>query len=129
MGKTGGCAASQLEAIARLVSFALRGGIDVKIIIEQLKGIRCPSPSWANGQKIFSCADALSRVLEKRIADQKEYIKIDSNSPSREVTVALKNQFSGKIGKSVVGVCPECGFVLRHQEGCLLCDVCGYSKC
>ncbi|MCM8756677.1 MAG: vitamin B12-dependent ribonucleotide reductase, partial [Candidatus Omnitrophica bacterium] len=66
MGKAGGCAASQLEALGRLISLALRGGIEIKVIIEQLKGIRCPSPSWANGKKIFSCADAIARVLEKR---------------------------------------------------------------
>ncbi|UCD15311.1 MAG: vitamin B12-dependent ribonucleotide reductase, partial [Candidatus Omnitrophota bacterium] len=74
MGKAGGCAASQLEAIGRLISLALRGKIDMKVIVEQLKGIRCPSPSWANGKKIFSCADAIGRVLEKRAIDQRKLI-------------------------------------------------------
>jgi len=46
MGKAGGCAASQLEATGRLVSLAFRSGIEVKAIIEQLRNIRCPSPSW-----------------------------------------------------------------------------------
>ena len=126
MGKAGGCAASQLEAIGRLVSLALRGGIDVKVIIEQLKSIRCPSPSWANGKKIFSCADALSRVLEKRIADQKELIRVEVKSKDEDkVTVATDRQPL----KNIVGVCPECGFALRHQEGCVICDACTYSKC
>ncbi len=124
MGKAGGCAASQLEALGRLISLAMRGGIDIKVIIEQLKGIRCPSPSWANGKKIFSCADAIARVLEKRALDQKEFLKAEVKIEQKE-EVSIKKHISNNI----VGVCPECGFALRHQEGCLICDACGYSKC
>jgi len=129
MGKAGGCAASQLEAIGRLVSLALRGGIDPKVIIEQLKGIRCPSPSWANGKKIFSCADALSRVLEKRIVDQKEMVKIGIAAHKKKVATLVKSKHSDSSLNNIVGVCPGCGSALRHQEGCLICDACGYSKC
>jgi ribonucleoside-diphosphate reductase alpha chain len=136
MGKAGGCAASQLEAVGRLVSLSLRGGIDTKVIVEQLKGIRCPSPSWDKGKKIFSCADAIARVLEKRIIDQVEIVKLEpveaeaeddlESQPKTASTVAVATK---KKSKSVVGVCVECGFALRHQEGCLVCDACGYSKC
>jgi len=136
MGKAGGCAASQLEAVGRLVSTALRGGIDIKVIIEQLKGIRCPSPSWANGQKIFSCADAIARALEQRIIEQKTItvapqaagtavkpaVKIATTKP--ETSVRASSELA-----TIVGVCSECGNALRHQEGCLVCDACGYSKC
>ena len=125
MGKAGGCAASQLEAVGRLVSLALRGGIDIKVIVEQLKGIRCPSPSWANGKKIFSCADAIARVLEKRGIDQKNVVKVETAVKSKEAVVAKKRSSF----KNIVGVCPDCGAALRHQEGCVLCDACGYSKC
>jgi len=135
MGKAGGCAASQLEAVGRLVSLALRGGIDAKIIVEQLKGIRCPSPSWANGKKIFSCPDALARVLEKRVVDQPELIKVDAHTEEeKKVPVKVLAKASSavpvkKSRRSIVGVCPDCGLALRHQEGCVLCDACGYSKC
>lgn len=127
MGKAGGCAASQLEAVGRLVSLALRGGIDIKVIVEQLKGIRCPSPSWDKGKKIFSCSDAISRVLEKRGIDQKAKIKSEPVPVSKKTM--SKKVVVGKASHNVVGVCPDCGFALRHQEGCLLCDACGYSKC
>ncbi|MCF7916699.1 MAG: vitamin B12-dependent ribonucleotide reductase [Candidatus Omnitrophica bacterium] len=127
MGKAGGCAASQLEAVGRLVSLALRGGIDIKVIVEQLKGIRCPSPSWDKGKKIFSCSDAISRVLEKRGVDQKTKIKSKPVEAPKEM--AAKKIKTDKSSHNVVGVCPDCGFALRHQEGCLLCDACGYSKC
>jgi len=127
MGKAGGCAASQLEAVGRLVSLALRGGIDVKVIVEQLKGIRCPSPSWDKGKKIFSCADAIAWVLEKRTMDQKEVakVKVESFEKKEKVSVGVKK----KRFNTVVGVCPDCGSAVRHQEGCLICDGCGYSKC
>jgi ribonucleoside-diphosphate reductase alpha chain len=141
MGKAGGCAASQLEAVGRLVSLALRGGIDIKVIVEQLKGIRCPSPSWDKGKKIFSCSDAISRVLEKRAVDQgrkdKDSKKQAGLSPQeasmgepRKNSVSVKKEAQlAEASHNVVGVCPDCGFALRHQEGCLLCDACGYSKC
>jgi len=126
MGKAGGCAASQLEAVGRLTSLALRGGIDVKVIIEQLKGIRCPSPNWANGKRIFSCADAIARVLEKRLQDQKELIKVKEKNWEEKVEA---KSFLGKSSFNIIGVCPECGSALRHQEGCCVCDACGFSKC
>lgn len=134
MGKAGGCAASQLEAIGRLISLALRGGIDIRVIVEQLKSIRCPSPSWTQGKKIFSCADAIARVLEKRALDQHRLIKIDEvqgrgKEEPKLVTSATPVSSSKKQLTNIIGVCPDCGFALRHQEGCVICDSCGYSKC
>jgi len=65
MGKAGGCAMSQLEALGRLVSLALRSGIETTSIIEQIRGIRCPSPSWEKGGRIFSCSDAIAACLSE----------------------------------------------------------------
>ncbi|MDH3239007.1 MAG: vitamin B12-dependent ribonucleotide reductase, partial [Deltaproteobacteria bacterium] len=65
MGKAGGCAASQSEAIGRLVSLALRSGVKPDMIVKQLKGISCHLPAWAgNGAKIMSCADAVAKAVE-----------------------------------------------------------------
>jgi ribonucleoside-diphosphate reductase alpha chain len=131
MGKAGGCAASQLEAIGRLVSLAFRSGIEVKSIIEQLRNIRCPSPSWEKGQRIFSCADAIARVIEKRLIEEIAN-KISIDVPR----VAMKHSHSDEsvasdfsLHADVVGVCPDCGGTLRHEEGCIKCQACGFSKC
>ena len=63
-GKAGGCP-SQSEATARLISVALRSGIKVEKIVDQLKGIRCPSTIRQPGMKCTSCPDAIARALEK----------------------------------------------------------------
>ncbi|MEK6728024.1 MAG: vitamin B12-dependent ribonucleotide reductase [Candidatus Omnitrophota bacterium] len=132
MGKAGGCAASQLEAIGRLVSLGFRSGIEVKSIIEQLRNIRCPSPSWEKGQRIFSCADAIARVVEKRLVNS-QAVKIAVETAAN---VAMKHSnedghaavdFTNK--GDIVGVCPDCGGALRHEEGCVKCQACGFSKC
>ncbi|MFA4990998.1 MAG: vitamin B12-dependent ribonucleotide reductase [Candidatus Omnitrophota bacterium] len=123
MGKAGGCAASQLEAIGRLVSLALRSGVENSKIVEQLRGIRCPSPSWEKTGRIFSCSDAIARVLELRLGNGKMHHKeeeLEHHSPHTMIEDKLGN---------VVGVCPDCGAALRHEEGCVVCRSCGYSKC
>ncbi|MCM8791060.1 MAG: vitamin B12-dependent ribonucleotide reductase [Candidatus Omnitrophica bacterium] len=138
MGKAGGCAMSQLEAIGRLVSLALRSGIEATSIIEQIRGIRCPSPSWEKGGRIFSCSDAIARVLERRLqgsSKSKEMV-----SEILEQTKTVIEQQTGSVGTSpkpaaavktgnIVGVCPDCGSALWHVEGCMVCNSCGYSKC
>ena len=133
MGKAGGCAASQLEAVGRLVSLALRGGIDVGVVAEQLKGIRCPSPSWGNGKKIFSCADAIARALEKRMGDQHKFIQPGQKEKESLIEEDENREFAAVLSsiekQSVVGVCPDCGDSLRSQEGCVVCASCGYSRC
>jgi ribonucleoside-diphosphate reductase alpha chain len=131
MGKAGGCAASQLEATGRLVSLAFRAGIEVKSIIEQLRNIRCPSPSWEKGQRIFSCADAIARVVERRLVNVQVALVA-----SEAMTIPMKHSHDDQLLASdlddqanIVGVCPDCGGALRHEEGCVKCHACGYSKC
>jgi len=133
MGKAGGCAASQLEAIGRLVSLGFRSGIEVKSIIEQLRNIRCPSPSWEKGQRIFSCADAIVRVVERRLVQMQA-----ANVPLEVTPIAMKHSHDDEPSivvdelihnADIVGVCPDCGGALRHEEGCQKCHACGFSKC
>ena len=68
-GKAGGCP-SQSEATARLASIALRSGIDVRSIVDQLKGIRCPSTIRQPGMKCTSCPDAIAKTIERLYKQQ-----------------------------------------------------------
>ncbi len=137
MGKAGGCAMSQLEALGRLLSLALRSGIDTNSIIEQLRGIRCPSPSWEKGGRIFSCSDAIARVLERIIIEKKKKVNQaelssgdSADKPQGQSGVATDVKKSTKMKtENIVGVCPDCGGALWHVEGCMVCKSCGYSKC
>jgi ribonucleoside-diphosphate reductase alpha chain len=105
MGKTGGCASSQIEATGRLISLSLRSGVKVEAIVKQLIGIRCPSPAWQDGRMVLSCPDAIAQILKS----------------------LLDSDFVEK--NPMIGVCPECGGLLAHMEGCLVCHACGFSKC
>ena len=119
LGKTGGCAAAQLESTCRLISLGLRSGIDVASLVKQLKGIRCPSIAWENGKSILSCADAIAGVLERHAG----LAHGTDEGGHKEVTQDLG------LVKNVAGQCPECASLLVYQEGCLVCPSCGYTKC
>lgn len=123
LGKAGGCASAQLEATCRLISLALRAGVDVEAVIRQLRGIRCPSIAWEEGKSVLSCADAIASVLEKFIAPAK-----GSNGNGHNHDKKSKTQDYGLI-KNMAGQCPECANLLVYQEGCFVCPGCGYTKC
>jgi ribonucleoside-diphosphate reductase alpha chain len=118
LGKSGGCASAQLEATCRLISLALRSGVDVASLVKQLKGIRCPSIAWEQGKSILSCADAIASVLEKHI-----------NSSKSEGKTSDKSVQDYGLVKNIAGQCPDCGSLLVYQEGCFICPGCGYTKC
>jgi ribonucleoside-diphosphate reductase alpha chain len=105
MGKTGGCASSQIEATGRLISLALRSGVDVGSIVKQITGIRCPYPTWSEGQQVLSCPDAMSKVLRNYAEDQ-----------------------IAETDREVCG-CPDCGCLLEYDGGCMVCRGCGFSRC
>jgi ribonucleotide reductase alpha subunit len=126
MGKVGGCASAQLEAIARLISLALRSNVKLESIIKQLRSIRCPSPIWTKGEMILSCADGIAKALEEFIAgdgngQEDRQLPLTTPPPS-------PNQRSS-LSKGIGAICPECGSAIEFKEGCKTCPVCGWSKC
>jgi ribonucleoside-diphosphate reductase alpha chain len=117
MGKSGGCAASQSEALSRMISVSLRAGVDPQAILKHLRGIRCPSPAWAEGGKVLSCADAVGIAMEHYLEWMETGTASTSVSKTSDSLVHL------------AGACPECGSSLEHESGCAVCRACGYSKC
>ena len=99
----------------------------IKSIIEQLKGIRCPSPSWDKGGRIFSCADAIARVIEKRLLDNS--LKENTKQEKIDIEPAFITKKESEALNNIIGVCPDCGGALRHEEGCIKCQACGFTKC
>lgn len=127
-GRHGGCP-SQSEATARLVSIALRSGIDVQTIIGQLKGIRCPSTIRQPGMKVTSCPDAIARAIEKVMRSQNGgQMPSAVQEMERELNQGAQEK---EMDHSIAGMrfCPECGTPVVHEGGCVICRQCGYSKC
>jgi ribonucleoside-diphosphate reductase alpha chain len=132
IGKAGGCAASQSEAIGRLVSLAFRSGIEPDVIIRQLKGISCHAPVWYREGKVLSCSDAVARAIEWHLKEKSE-IRRSSEShreiPINPVASGTDETVRAESGPiSLRGACPECGGPLIFEEGCVKC-LCGYSDC
>ena len=63
LGKSGSCAKAELEALSRMISISLQGGLSVKRIVKQLNGIQCPATVWQHGLHMLSCADAIAKTL------------------------------------------------------------------
>jgi ribonucleoside-diphosphate reductase alpha chain len=106
VGKAGGCASSQSEAMGRMVSLALRSGVHPSHIVKQLRGISCHLPRGMGNNKVLSCADGVAQVLESVF--MKEH-------PVHQVLIR--------------GACPECQGPIEQQSGCSVCRNCGYSDC
>ncbi len=132
MGKAGGCAASQSEAIGRLASLALRSGVQPGMIVKQLKGISCHLPSWGGngGGKILSCADAVSKAIEWYL-ENFEAMFPGFPKPAAEAARPEAKKASHAAGEEEIarGACPDCGSQVERQEGCLKCRSCGFSEC
>jgi len=109
LGKAGGCP-SQSEATCRIVSTALRSGVDPKVIISQLSGIRCLSTAVARKANkevnVLSCPDAVAQALEEALGLS---------------DTAQNHRFVKK--------CPDCDQILRFESGCDVCKNCGFSSC
>ena len=120
LGKAGGCATAQLEATCRLITLALRSGVEPAAIVKQIRGIRCPSIAWEDGKAVLSCADAIAGVLEKHTGGG-----TTSSNPSSGIGIS---QMLNK-PQNIAGQCPECGSLIAYQEGCFVCHSCGYTKC
>ena len=125
IGKAGGNAAAQSEAISRLISLALRSGLDPYSIVRQLKGISGPNPTWEDGRLVLSTPDAIGKALDDYL---KEKDSLGSgNLKDDKVRITLANETPEK--KNFMK-CSECDSQsLVNEGGCMTCHECGWSKC
>ncbi len=133
LGRAGGCP-SQSEATSRLISTALRSGMDVNALIEQLKGIRCHSTlrQRANNKniKVLSCPDAIGRVLEKVMKMRESQCRNAQCADEPIIPAPSPDNGADCAHPASAGLpCPECGNEMEHEGGCVICRACGYSKC
>ncbi len=128
VGKAGGCDSAQMEAITRLISLALRSGIDPVQIIEQLRGITC-CPAWDEGVLVRSTADAVALTLGRHFTSEGTLpVAAESNGRTAQLGLFAKGGQNGHQWVSSAR-CPDCGGFMIPQEGCLHCQDCGYNRC
>ncbi|MBW2095435.1 MAG: vitamin B12-dependent ribonucleotide reductase [Deltaproteobacteria bacterium] len=112
IGKSGRSTTAKTEAIGRLVSLALRSGVRVEKIVEQLKGIGGEHPVFQKDGLVLSIPDAIARILERRYLQDSPHTR--------------KNKYHNSLAGET---CPECGQTISFEEGCMTCHFCGFTKC
>ena len=139
LGKAGGPAMADAEAIGRLISLALRSGISLRSVHKQLRGISSDRAVGFGANKVLSSPDAIAQVVE-RYLEEKEGIQ--QSLPIPEVGAAKQtnggtqtsekpviHRFETQAAIQFIGTCPDCGSSLEFAEGCMKCHACGYSEC
>jgi ribonucleoside-diphosphate reductase alpha chain len=140
LGKAGGAAMADAEAIGRLVSLSLRSGIPITQIRDQLRGISCDRAVGLGPHKVLSAPDAIGQAIE-RYLEEKEGVQEDLPLMPMRAPVAAPQAPQGGTQTQAdatgfgekddfLGTCPDCGTGhLAYLEGCVKCHICGYSEC
>ena len=148
LGKAGGAAMADAEAMGRLISMAMRSGIPIMDIHRQLRGIASDKAIGLGPNKVLSVPDAIGIAIEQWWRDkqgvQQELLGSQNAplaaapAPALPAPVA-SNRGTGELeqysfdaydnGQSFMGTCPDCGSQLEYAEGCVKCHVCGFSEC
>ena len=133
IGKAGGNAAAQSEAISRLISLSLRSGVNPDSIVRQLKGISGPNPTWEDGRLILSTPDAIGKALDDYLQDKKNSYKSKNVEKKPLITMEpIKNLDKKSINGEppIMNICKECdNHSVITEAGCMTCRDCGWSKC
>ena len=145
LGKAGGSAMADAEAMGRLISLALRSGIPLMAIHKQLRGISSDRAVGLGPNKVLSVPDAIAIALyewwQEKQGIQQELIRdplAGGRPPAAEqVTAKAVTASEGTLAfieaedsaRAFIGTCPDCGSQLEFAEGCVKCHVCGFSEC
>ena len=156
LGKAGGAATADAEAMGRLISLALRSGIPLPSIHRQLRGISSDRAVGLGPHKVLSVPDAIGIALEEWWRDKHQGVQAELLPPdTRQAGVPALEQITNPVAggseasggsagapepeqlgfdmsgytQSFMGTCPDCGSQLEFAEGCVKCHVCGFSEC
>jgi ribonucleoside-diphosphate reductase alpha chain len=145
LGKAGGAAMADAEAIGRLISLALRSGVPMREVWQQLRGISCDRAVGFGEKKVLSMPDAIGQAIEQYLTEkegtQQALPLPDPASPKKpnggrqasappRIGAAPPAAFAGRDAAAFINTCPECrSSQLEFAEGCMKCHVCGYTEC
>ncbi len=141
IGRAGSDVTAFTEAIGRLMSLALRCGVPVKLIAEQLRGIGGSRSAGFGPDRVRSVPDAIGKVLLDY------YVKngngnghhngngngdyaVAEDAPAQSA-LASEQPVDHLHGSIELGeMCPECqNATMLNEEGCRKCHTCGFSEC
>lgn len=140
LGKAGSVAMADVEAIGRLISLALRFGVPVQDVYQQLRGISSDRAIGFGANKVHSVPDAIAQALgmreQEKAGIQQELIP-EAVVPAESVAASSLSVAADPPqltlgydpGETFIGTCPECNSQLEFAEGCMKCHVCGFSEC
>jgi ribonucleoside-diphosphate reductase alpha chain len=152
LGKAGGSAMADAEAIGRLISLALRSGIPIDRVIRQLRGISSDRAVGLGPNKVMSVPDAIGIALDEWWRDRVQGVQQEvfntaefrapgapsaDEPPAPKAVPVMVRPIGGAqpmstghdSGESFMGTCPDCSSQLEYAEGCVKCHVCGFSEC
>jgi ribonucleoside-diphosphate reductase alpha chain len=149
LGKAGGSAMADAEAMGRLISLALRSGIPLMEIHRQLRGISSDRAVGLGPNKVLSVPDAIGIALEEWVRDRVTGVQGELMPPApdagSEMSVSMTHQVPASLlrgqggqqaqfdlqrsTEAFMGTCPDCGSQMEYAEGCVKCHVCGFSEC
>jgi ribonucleoside-diphosphate reductase alpha chain len=153
LGKGGDVAASDLEAICRMISLFLRSGGSLKHVINQLKDIGSSLTIPSKDGRIMSLGDGLSKGLMRYLRAKTRFglsalllgtahledldkpiePKGKTATPTAPKPATSAGGNTGSTTGSKLSIfkikCPECNGVLTFEEGCVKCHSCGYAQC
>ena len=157
LGKAGGSAMADVEAMGRLMSLALRSGIPIMEIHRQLRGISSDRAVGLGPNKVLVGAGC-DRHRDRRVASRPRDRRAGGahaadvsgvgraaaaemlTSMTHQVPAALRTQGNAAAemelqfglhhaAETFIGTCPDCGSQMEYAEGCVKCHVCGFSEC
>jgi ribonucleoside-diphosphate reductase alpha chain len=135
LGKAGAPLMSDVEAIGRLISLALRSGVPMQEVYRQLRGISSDRVVGLGPNKVLSVPDAIGIAIEKWIQDKQGIQQDLLGGTVEQAAVRTSVTPEGTVveraaeGSDFIGACPDCGSQLAFAEGCAKCHVCGFSEC
>jgi ribonucleoside-diphosphate reductase alpha chain len=157
LGKAGGSAMADAEAMGRLISLALRSGIPINSVHRQLRGISSDRAVGLGPNKVLSLPDAIGIAIEEWVRDRVSGVQEEllpsapsagSQPPMNEMTTSMTHQVPAALRpqgnaaaemelqfglhhatEAFIGTCPDCGSQMEYAEGCAKCHVCGFSEC
>ena len=143
IGKAGSDVTAFTETIARLISLALRSGVDPLVVADQLIGIGGSRSVGFGPNRVRSVPDAIGQFIREVVEDPGEWggIEEETDSPRQLGLSRLGDGgglsdpggsgSGGETGASQrFSLCPSCGLqALVYEEGCVKCLACGHSEC